>query len=179
MTKFTEYDMIIDKLVQKFDDVIPEEEKELTIKFREYLYKAIENLKKSDLKFVRKDKQSIESTLNRITNRFISFDLQEKQQELLIDDNFEEMKKISNTIYNIAKSIMEGNSQKVDFDIAEEKERLYTLFNLVKPYNIELAKRLVSETIVELNYISNPETDILSLRLGAIREESKREKEES
>ena len=63
---------------------------------------------------------------------------------------------------------MTGEKVKIDIPDREIKEKLEDLLNSVNFINEIEAKRLVSETMLDLDYITNSEVKVLSLRLGQI-----------
>lgn len=85
-----------------------------------------------------------------------------------IDTNFVNIYEISSEIFELARKKMAGKKVKLDKSNKEIEEKLENLLNGVNFINEIEAKRLISETILDLNYITNPEVKILSLRLGQI-----------
>ena len=84
------------------------------------------------------------------------------------DINFENICEISSKVFEIAKKKMTGEKVKIDIPDREIKEKLEDLLNSVNFINEIEAKRLVSETMLDLDYITNSEVKVLSLRLGQI-----------
>ena len=82
--------------------------------------------------------------------------------------NFENICEISSKVFEIAKKKMTGEKVKIDIPDREIKEKLEDLLNSVNFINEIEAKRLVSETMLDLDYITNSEVKVLSLRLGQI-----------
>ena len=58
---------------------------------------------------------------------------------------------------------------KIEFEDSEKIKEMQNLLKDVKEYNIQKAKKLISEAILDLNYINEKSTDICSLRLGYIK----------
>ncbi len=85
-----------------------------------------------------------------------------------IDTNFVNIYEISSEIFELARKKMAGKKVKLDKSNKEIEEKLENLLNGVNFINEIEAKRLISETILDLNYITNPEVKVLSLRLGQI-----------
>ena len=88
--------------------------------------------------------------------------------EIKVDTNFENICEISSKVFQIAKRKMSGEMVKIDVENDKIKERLENLLNGVNFINEIEAKRLISEKILDLEYITNPEVKVLSLRLGKI-----------
>ncbi len=91
-----------------------------------------------------------------------------KETENELDMNFQELQKISLEIFEIAKEKM--LTEKVIENIKTDKYK-DQLVNLLKDVNFinELeAKRLVSEAMLDLDYINKKEVRVLSMRLGSI-----------
>ncbi len=91
-----------------------------------------------------------------------------KNMEDKKDINFENICEISSKVFEIAKKKMTGEKVKIDIPDREIKEKLEDLLNSVNFINEIEAKRLVSETMLDLDYITNSEVKVLSLRLGQI-----------
>lgn len=94
------------------------------------------------------------------------------------DVNFENICKISSKIFEIAKKKLAGEKVKIDVSVDEVKDKLQNLLDGVSFINEIEAKRLVSETILDLGYITNLEVKVLSLRLGQLYRNQQRVNEE-
>lgn len=161
-----EYKEIILELVARFKLSIPTNEEELAKEFEEYLYSTVKNLENSTNKFVRKDKKSIEDVLKSVTDNLCNLDLELKKQELLFDNNFKKIGEISNTFFELAKFVFEGEEMNIEINAQEKIDEMEKLLSLVEPYNKEEAERLLSEAILDLKFIENPRSNISSIRLG-------------
>ena len=84
------------------------------------------------------------------------------------DSNFEDICEISLKVFQEAKKKMAGEKLDVKIQSNEIKEKRQALLNEVNFINEIEAKRMISEAILDLGYITNPEVKILSLRLGKI-----------
>ena len=160
---------MISEFVDEFKKDIPDNETELIEKFKSYLYSVIYNIKKSKSKFVAKDSESIKELLDKITKQLISEDLQGKKRILISDDNYEKINEISNEIFQLAQRKLNNEDIKIEFEDSEKIKEMQNLLKDVKEYNIQKAKKLISEAILDLNYINEKSTDICSLRLGYIK----------
>lgn len=169
----TEYKTYISDLVEQFKKTIPDDEIELPSQFEQYLYFIVETLENSKSKFIRKDKDSIIATLNRTAKQLIDMDLTNKKKQLLKDGNFEKIQDFSNQAFNNATNILNGETADTNLDIQRRIEELEQLLNSVEPYNEKKAKELVSEAILDLQFIANPKTDVVSIRLSHLIDWSK------
>ena len=84
------------------------------------------------------------------------------------NSNMKEINDISNKVFELAKKKMAG--KKIE-NLTEKEQIIKKLQNLLSQVSfideIE-AKRLVSETILDLDYSTNPDVKVLSLRMGQI-----------
>lgn len=156
---------LIEELTENFKNSIPVEEERLCQAFNKYLLRAIENLKNSDSKFISKDDESISKVLKSIAERLTKGSLDYKKKELLRDKNFEMLSTFSMSANQMAEEILKGKKIEVKFDIDKRIEEMTRLSRLVEEYNKEEAALLLSEGILDLKYVKDPQTDIISLRL--------------
>lgn len=92
--------------------------------------------------------------------------MKKTENEIKEDSNFDEIKHISTEIFEVAKEKMKNKETKTNIDAEETKKKLKELLEKVDFLNEIEAKRLVSEAMLDLDYISNSDVKILSLRLG-------------
>lgn len=163
---------LIGKLTKEFKDSIPyEEQKEqLTIRFKDVLKDTVKSFKDDSY-----EESELQNIIIRISKKWTGLEFEEKQRRLFVDTNFGSIMEISQKAYDTAISVLLGNDVDIDFEISEEIEKLEELLKEVTPYNKEEAKRLVSEGILDLKFIENSNTDIVSLRLGHIKSNRKGE----
>lgn len=90
------------------------------------------------------------------------------ENEINKDTNFDEIKRISIEIFEVAKEKMKNGEVKTNIDDEKTKKELRELLDKADFLNEIEAKRLVSEAMLDLDYISNSDVKILSLRLGQI-----------
>ena len=114
------------------------------------------------------DEDNIRQILLRIHEEWINLDTEEKKRRLIVDRSFGEIMELSEQIYNMAIEILCNKREKTDYNKEKMIKRLNECLNNVKPYNKEMAKKYVSEAMLDLEFIYNPKTEILSLRLGRI-----------
>lgn len=91
-----------------------------------------------------------------------------KETENELDKNFKELQKISLEIFEIAKEKMLTEKVIENIKINKYKDQLVNLLKDVNFINELEAKRLVSEAMLDLDYISKKEVRILSMRLGSV-----------
>ena len=163
-----EYKMVITELVKKFDDSIEnqEDKKELSSAFEKYLYNLKEMADKSDSGIEDKEKM-IEYLLRYSTDNAIKMPLNQKKQMLVKDESFEKIRALSDKAFEmtqnvLAKKLTEPNDQELE----DMKNTLNKALKEVKDYNKQQAVWLVSEGILDLNFVKNPKTEIMSIRLG-------------
>lgn len=176
-----ELEGLIVKLITDFEKTIPEEDNErneIIVAFRNYLYLAVKTIQESTSKFIGKDLESIKSVLSEIAKDFKNKDIDAIKRTLLIDSAFDEIRKKSSEIFEMAKSSLSGKGSTVDVDIASERENMQSLFKRVKGYNQKQAQELISEAIVDLEYITHSNDDNLSLRLYQFKRRINSRKEE-
>lgn len=174
----SEYKKEIMRFVKKFSMTIPSDEQILLKNFEKYLFSTIKEIEDSDNKYIKKDKESVIMYLSDIAERLIEIDLESKKQELLKDKNFEKIMNISVGVFHKAKKVvMNGNIEVEETEITEKN--LINLLGDVKPHNIEKARELVSETILDIRFIKNPNTNVLSLRIGRFMKKAKSIEENS
>lgn len=163
-----EYRTIITELVNKFADSIEnsEDKKELTIAFEKYLNNLKEMADKADSGIEDKEK-TIEYLLRYSTDNAIKMSLSQKKQMLVKDESFEKIRALSDKAFEmtqdvLAKKLTEPNDQELE----DMKNTLNKALKEVKDYNKQQAVWLVSEGILDLNFVKNPKTEIMSIRLG-------------
>lgn len=91
-----------------------------------------------------------------------------KETENEVDMNFQELQKISLDIFEMAKEKMLTEKVIENIKVDKYKDQLVNLLKDVNFINELEAKRLVSEAMLDLDYISKKEVRVLSMRLGSI-----------
>ena len=125
---------LINELVSKFKNKLPEENEKLVEAFEKRLLKILLECKDNNY-----SKDFIVFHLNRITDKLISYNTEQKKQKLLEDKN-------------AINSMQES-------------------YNNVEEYNKEEARNLISEAILDLKFIKNPNSEITSFRLAREKKE--------
>ena len=147
----------MNELIEKFTDEFKEsirgneQEKQLVEKFRYMIIDTVKTLEDNNY-----EKLEIKSSITRIANKWINLDYESKKKRLLGDSNFGKIMQISN------------KQKYIDFSISEKIEEIENLLEKVKKENKEEAKLITSETILDLQFIEDPDTNAISLRLGNI-----------
>lgn len=154
------------ELVKKFEESVPKEEAELVDTFKEYLQIAIMSIKNNESKFINKDDESIRSVVTKMANDLIYASLETKKRVLIEDKNLIRIHEYSDQACKDATKIVTGDSEPIEYDVDERIDEINHLLEGVKEYNKDIAKKMVSETILDLNFIKNPKTGITSLRLS-------------
>ena len=160
---------IIDKLVIKFSESLNEafDKERLTETFEKYLYKQVETEEKINQNFNIDDKSDMEFLLKYVTDDVIKLPLEQKRQMLIKDESFETIRSISNNAFEMAQEAHAGKINNIDeTKVDEMKKTLNESLKSVKAFNKQQAVWLVSEGILDLNFVKNPKTDIMSIRLG-------------
>lgn len=165
------YKEIIDELVREFADSIKDvnENKELVNAFEKYLYSMKEIAEKSVGNTGKNDKEKIEFILRYSTENTINLSLEQKKQKILIDENFQKICSISNKAFEIAKEA--AVNPPIDINKDELISMVDTLNHLkenVRDFNKNEAIWLASEGILDLKFVNNPNTKLMSIRLGKV-----------
>lgn len=172
-------DLLVDELTNKFAKTISDddnEKDELVKAFKVYLKKSIDMANSS--KYVNKSTEEIARFLNCKTEMFGAMDIIVKKQFLLRDTKLEEINRISKEIFDLASQKLSGKEINEKKNIEQEVETMKTLLNDVRPYNEKFAKKLISEAVLDLNFLDKPNTNVLSLRLYQLKSNMEKATEE-
>ena len=169
-----EYVNLINELATNFEKSIPDDEKEknkLIESFKNYLKFGVNSLKNSKLEFISKDFESICETIKQMAERLCDKDIMLVKQKLLEDANFDKIREISGKVFELA--IKKMNKEKINesFDLSSQREEMEKLLEKVEPYNQKIARELVSETLVDMEFLETGNMDVLSLRLYQLKKE--------
>ena len=139
--------------------------------YEKYLYKQVETEEKINQNFnighKIDHKIDMEYLLNSVTDDVIKLPLEQKRQMLIKDESFETIRSISNNAFEMAQEAHAGKINNIDeTKVDEMKKTLNESLKSVKAFNKQQAVWLVSEGILDLNFVKNPKTDIMSIRLG-------------
>lgn len=159
---------LILQLTIDFEKTIPQEEderNEIISAFKEYLYLAVKTVEESTSKFISKDVESVKSVLTSLASDFDKKDMEYIKRNLLSDKSFEEIRKKSVGIFEMAKSTMLGKRENFQVDMTSEIDNMEILLKSVKECNQIQAQELISEAIVDIEYIRSLSDNTLSLRL--------------
>lgn len=86
-----------------------------------------------------------------------------------MDVDYREIVDFSNLVYGLARRVL--NKEKIDADFEKIEEKLTEMearIGAVREENKSAAKKYLSEALLDLNYIKNPQIGITSLRIGHI-----------
>ena len=163
------YIELIMELVREFKNVLPEEteKKELIDSFEKYLYEIVEQIQKSEYENIENKEEFVESVLKSETKSIIELTLENKKQKLINDEAFNQIQVISSKAFEMAYNTIEG--QKVEIDeksLNDLQEKLVQNLKKVRDFNKMQSEILVSEGILDLNFIKEPQIETTSLRLS-------------
>ena len=163
------YIELIMELVREFKNVLPEEteKKELIYSFEKYLYEIVEQIQKSEYENIENKEEFVESVLKSETKSIIELTLENKKQKLINDEAFNQIQVISSKAFEMAYNTIEG--QKVEIDeksLNDLQEKLVQNLKKVRDFNKMQSEILVSEGILDLNFIKEPQIETTSLRLS-------------
>ena len=149
---------IITKYVNKFKAVYPGIDTTLVEQFRHYLERSNN----------KDDKTNTDSLLKSNAEYILNLkDVDAVKREIIYDNNYEEVKRISYELFEEAFSILKKGTEQVDVSKSIEKfDKLTTLISKVQYFNKELANSFFSEALLDLEFIKNPNSRYTSLRLG-------------
>ena len=91
-----------------------------------------------------------------------------------VDISFQEIQKISLEIFGIEKEKMLTDKVIGNIELDKYKEQLVNLLKDVNFINELEAKKLVSEAMLDIDYIIKDEVRVLSMRLGSIYRNNKK-----
>ena len=163
------YIELIMELVREFKNVLPEEteKKELIDSFEKYLYEIVEQIQKSEYENIENKEEFVESVLKSEKKSIIELTLENKKQKLINDEPFNQIQVISSKAFEMAYNTIEG--QKVEIDeksLNDLQEKLVQNLKKVRDFNKMQSEILVSEGILDLNFIKEPQIETTSLRLS-------------
>ena len=170
--KDKEYEEFVNQLANEFKQSIPENEESLTNDFIKYLYSAIKSLQQRG-----ETKAEIKRKISLFSRYIINQDLDEKKHEIVVDDAFEQIRQISNQLFEIARKVLNSEYVNIEDDVSKKVSEMRGLLSSVKEYNRRQAENFISEAIVDFNYINNPQSGIMSIRIA--HEIKRKEAEES
>lgn len=164
------YEELVNQLANEFKKSIPKTEETLTNNFITFLYSVINGFQERG-----ETRGEIIRKISLFSRYIIKQDLDEKKRTIVVDDAFEKIRQISNSIFEIAKRVLNGENVNIEGDISKKTSEMSELLSSVKECNREQAETFVSEAIVDINYILNPQSGLMSIRIA---HEIKRKAEE-
>lgn len=164
---------LISELVIEFEKIVPEEENDLIQIYREYIKELINSAKYSSIP---QDYKDVEEMLRYELKRFKKMNIDEIKNEIIIDESFERIQSFSRKAFVNALKVLDG--EKVESNtIAEIKQELESIekeMEKVREDNMKEAKKMLSEAILDVQYVEKPFTKLTSLRIGHEIEERRR-----
>ena len=169
-----EYEKFIDDLTEEFKNTGHKKESNLTQEFKEYITGLVNYAVKKG-----EPKDEIIKSITVYARDIARHDIDFIERLIVYDKSFQQINQISNQVFETAKKILNGMNKDENVDFSSQIEVMQEALKSVKKYNIDIAKNLISEAMLDFNYISNPSTQIMSLRLGKeYRNKLKNEEEE-
>ena len=149
-------------------DIKPEEYQEISQSYLEYLFRIYENYKPIS----KKPKDLVKIFTNFETSKWSSLLPEDKESELLKDDAYENIQKISSLAFQLAEKKLICLKEGVDLlpevtedFIKEQIQQMESLLPKVRSFNKLHAEILLSETSLDF-YYANGRDDISSFRIG-------------
>lgn len=164
------------ELVNKFALSISDDDKdkkELTEAFTKYIKDAEEYFKTVEAKNINNKQETLEQYLNSIETAFANLNIVIKKRYLLKDACFDEISVISQKIFDLAIEKADGKKLIETIDVDELYKRIEELEKGVKEYNLEEAKKLISETVLDISFIKKEKPTICSIRMYHYKFENK------
>jgi len=154
---------LIKSLVFKYKNNNPLADEKLLNGFELYLRNMFSNIKNSTSKFVEKDFNSIKAVLTEETNKMLQYDITMQKKILVKDAYFIYIKDASEFIFNLA---LKNDKRVPIVKLREIEKKMEELIPFVQSFNIEEANDLFSEACLDIQFIENPNTEFLSLRMS-------------
>ena len=135
----------------------------------EELFSLFKEKVKSVYEFCKDNGASEEVAYRMVNSRlgyYVQMSTQDKRRNLIKDPNIDKIRHISNKVYRIAENTVHGKEFGKKIDLHKLENRLGHISGEVKDFNKSEAKRLISETLLDVNYI-NGKRNISSLRLAS------------
>lgn len=118
-----------------------------------------------------------EEMLKAVVNSFVEDEIRfwrdlnenEKMSVLVDDPAFEHLTFLSEVAFEQAKkALINGHVKESDIEYHKELEDLALCLDDIKSFNVEAAKELLSEAILDINYAFG-KSELMSLRLGRLK----------
>jgi len=174
-----EYKELINGLLEEFKKTLPEngaDNRELIEGFNRYITDTVSNLLEDALEDSELTSDFVERVVIAKAADVIKLDYDAKKIRLIEDPILDQLRVASGKIFEQA--VLRAEGKEVTLAITDESQenaigKFEDMLKQVKPHNIEQAKQIYSETILDLNYLKG-ENDITSLRIGNIIRSNKR-----
>lgn len=116
-----------------------------------------------------KDKNKINILVELENNKWLNESPDYKKSFIIPDENLKMLSEISSFAYDMAKNRLKNDVLTSDINLSEYLSKIEELKNKVYDFNIYLARELISETILDLQYAIGQSEDT-SIRIGRIKE---------
>lgn len=157
---------LIEILTKDFKDSVSESDEELIQAFKNMLLQSLEYIRKHPSENVKEKDKFERIYITSSARRILELPLDGIKRELIKDENLESIRRISiGMIFKAACEKIHGETRKIDIDFDKEIKKMKGLLGQVKPYNQGEARILLSEAVLDANFIENPDTEIYSRRL--------------
>ena len=161
-----EYEIVIEELEKSFSKgLTSDQESLLLVPFKNLLTMTLNQLLEPSTTGYVLPAESVNKLLIELRNEIIDLSYDDRVSYLFPDMNFELLLELSNKVYNKALLKWNDNAMASKEECILYEKQLDKLLSKVEKGNIESAKRLYSETKLEINYLKG-ETELVSLRLG-------------
>ena len=131
-------------------------------------YEELNSKKDQDNGFFKVDDNLIRKVLESFSRRHMQMDEESLCREFVKDIAFDKVRRASNKIGNIAVGVSQGKTFNKKIDRETVISKFDKLLDNVLDFNKAQAESLVSEAVLDLAYIENPEIDTVSFRLSHI-----------
>ena len=146
---------ITEELLKKFEEKISNDtdKQELIDAFKNYIESSKKQIQESGISLTEENREIIKSILNRVSNRIYQKDINQIKHEFLRDEIYQNLRNKSIDIFEDAKLKARNGLKNNKYNTEEEIKNIEKMLKEVKPYNIEYAKKLASEAIIDLQFI--------------------------
>lgn len=155
---------LISELIFEFEKIVPKEEKDLIKIYREHIKKLINSAKYSSIPH---DDKDVEDMFRYELQRFKKMSIEEIKNEIIIDESFEKIQSFSRKAFVKALKVLDGEKvdAKTSTELRKELNKINKEIGKVKEDNMKEAKRLLSEAILDVQFVEKASTKLTSLRI--------------
>ena len=159
---------ITEELLKKFEEKISNDtdKQELIDAFKNYIESSKKQIQESGISLTEENREIIKSILNRVSNRIYQKDINNIKHEFLRDEIYQSLRNKSIDIFEDARLKARNGLKNNKYNTEEEIKNIEKMLKEVKPYNMEYAKKLASEAIIDLQFIEKENPKLASLRIA-------------